>query len=535
LFGVWQSICDSYSSTTDAQAQYQLVKMVVDTALRGNGDTIVGILNEDIQRPYFNGSVKFREASGRGVTPDFTANNYSNANLATLADHLYQFFGAALNCSQRGTNGFPSYAGNTMTAAHSGMNLPSSVFNAFNSMVVASANALGVAVSDQIAIRSLLGSFNRQAFATPAAFGSGTAVMGASGSNRICQDTITCPCATIAGDSNSYVGTQCLPAVITSPSQSICDRYTAAQSSKSSVFPQGLSASSPSDQRLLVRTLVNRAVLGGAVTSVDGNTGSNVAGIVNVGSNAPYFNGSLVNRNDGSADGAKVNFLANNGYNLDLAVLATHLYQFFSAGLGCSLYNNIGNEAYAGRSMNAAHAKMAITSTIFSDFNQQIRLSAQSYGVTSMDQASIMVLLNSFSRQQNADGTQLTNSICNQADCACATGYGLDSGNCVRGTVVQTSTGSTFVPTTTTTASSTGTSSTTGTSSAAGNGSTAGTSSTSTGFSSSSLPSSATPPSSILSSSSAGFNISDFNNAASTASLSFATMLVAAAAMLLKQ
>jgi len=114
--------------------------------------TVNAAVASPILLPYFNGSI--------GNHGDFTG-----ARLPTLFQHLVQFFGGALGCSD-GTIG--NYTGQTLTAAHAGMLINQVAFDTFNGALMGViATAIPKGSADYNTIYALLNSTNSQVCTTP--------------------------------------------------------------------------------------------------------------------------------------------------------------------------------------------------------------------------------------------------------------------------------------------------------------------------------------------------------------------------------
>jgi hypothetical protein len=230
------SICDYYTTAllknNTAANQMTLLTLVVNTAVIGNcksapssacglhspsptdtkpnvGISVPGILAPGTFNgvavnlaPYFTGalastntgglmgaSVNFLD--GGGAAPlllNMPANNTSS-NQYRLLTHLYEYFGALLQCSQQGTTGYPAYNGGaSMYSVHKFMDLSAAEVGYFITQVALSAASFGVAQSDLmgvgVALNSLFG--NRCSPATVIIASQGAQLQ------SICTDS-TCP------------------------------------------------------------------------------------------------------------------------------------------------------------------------------------------------------------------------------------------------------------------------------------------------------------------------------------------------------
>jgi len=145
LFALYQStsICDKYSKALNTTNK-GLVTTVV------NGVVAKVTATGAVTKKYFDGT------KPKGSTNFLDASN--SAALKALVDSLVQFFGGGLGCSD-GT--ITKYTGPSMSKVHQKMGIypEESVF--FNDQVIAVLAGAGVSSADQIAVRGVLNSFNR--------------------------------------------------------------------------------------------------------------------------------------------------------------------------------------------------------------------------------------------------------------------------------------------------------------------------------------------------------------------------------------
>ncbi|KAF4553330.1 Hypothetical protein D9617_7g030570 [Elsinoe fawcettii] len=171
---------------------------------------------------------------------------------------------------------------------------------------------------------------------------------------------------------------------------SICDYYTTA------LFKENTAA----NQLALVTAVVNRAGTGNMTST------PKVTGIVNPGkfngqdiNLGVYFTGALNSTNRGGSSGVSVNFL-DGGMPLRMDsnqyTLFTHLYAYFGSLLMCSNYGMEGYAAYNGKgSQYEVHKFMDLDENEVGYFNEQVGLSAASFGVTDEDVKAVGTALNS--------------------------------------------------------------------------------------------------------------------------------------------
>lgn len=211
----------------------------------------------------------------------------------------------------------------------------------------------------------------------------------------------------------------------------ICDYYTTA------LFKDNTAA----NQYKLVSAVVDRAGTGNK-TSTPPVTGIAAPGTFN---GQPvdisvYFTGALNSTNRGGSSGVSVNFLDDggatpllmgkpaNGTSSNQYTLFTHLYSYFGALLGCSQYGMDGYPAYTGKSSQyEVHKFMDLDEYEVGYFNEQVGLSAASFGVTDDDVKAIGSALNSVFNVRCAPPTTVVpsqgmqlQSICIASSCALA-------------------------------------------------------------------------------------------------------------------
>ncbi|KAF2099944.1 hypothetical protein NA57DRAFT_55876 [Rhizodiscina lignyota] len=182
-----ESICDKYTTAllkeNNATNQLKLITLVVNTAVIGNytkpnvGIKVPGILaaakynNTDVNlAQYFSGALEStNNGSKSGVSVNFLDDggatplqlnkpaNGTSSNQYKLLTHLYEFFGAVLNCSQYGKSGFSSYSGDTsMYEVHKFMALDAFEVGYFIQQVGMSAASFGVSDSDAATVGNTL-------------------------------------------------------------------------------------------------------------------------------------------------------------------------------------------------------------------------------------------------------------------------------------------------------------------------------------------------------------------------------------------
>jgi hemoglobin len=129
------SICNSYSIPTIAD-NVDLVGAVVD-------GTVGKALGSANLKRFFD-----------GTQPPFSTNYTSDpVSFSILRNHLIEFFGAALGCSDR-TIGI--YNGRSLKDAHRGMGVGLASFKEFNNAVVSVMASAGVKLRDQQAVAGVL-------------------------------------------------------------------------------------------------------------------------------------------------------------------------------------------------------------------------------------------------------------------------------------------------------------------------------------------------------------------------------------------
>lgn len=172
-------ICDYYTTAllknNTAENQYTLLTLLVNTAVIGNytqpnvGVMVPGILAKGMYNgtevnllPYFDGML---ESSNRGGSSGVSVNflddggaaplmmnkpsNGTSSNQYKLLTHLYEYFGALLQCSQYGQGAFPAYAGfGSQYQVHKFMDLSIYEVSYFVQQVGLSAASFGVATDD---------------------------------------------------------------------------------------------------------------------------------------------------------------------------------------------------------------------------------------------------------------------------------------------------------------------------------------------------------------------------------------------------
>jgi hypothetical protein len=425
------TICDRTVPTI--ADQQGAVKSIVVSA-------VTTLLGMESQRPFFNGSINYRYAAdpfavpvnvnsrlgtpngaGSIAAPDYTvAGTEQNALIAKLTD----FFGAALGCTAytQAPATPPNWTkvgfNSDMEAIHRGMPISTTIMTEFINAVGGAAAGAGMAQADVTTVAAVLGSFSRGSFTTAGNIPTNAASGLDYAPNKAIQNIAgKSPC--VGDNAFNAVNQQCTAAVSATRAadQTICQYYSGA------LF--GGYANDAVNQYNLVKAVVTRAVLGDATTTPV------VPGLIKAASPTLTFfdgttnsraNGGSVNNDHPTGTGnTSPNYLTNGPA---LNYLVDHLISFFGSALGCKAY---AFPAYTGvTSMKAVHAGMKIDATIFNYFNEQVALSAKSYGVTDADVATVGSVLASFGRATAADGTQNDASICNQDGCPCQTGY---SGN----------------------------------------------------------------------------------------------------------
>ncbi|KAL2069915.1 hypothetical protein VTL71DRAFT_14594 [Oculimacula yallundae] len=186
------SFCDKYTTAlfmnNTAENQLKLLTAVVNTAVIGNysesktGKAVSGILAKGTYNgaevnlaPYFSGALKSSNRGGSsgvavnfldggGATPLMAgmAANSTESNQHRLLTHLYEYFGALLQCSQQGNSVYPAYDGQgSQYNVHKFMNLDPNEVGYFITQVADAAASFGVSADDLapvgMALNSLFG------------------------------------------------------------------------------------------------------------------------------------------------------------------------------------------------------------------------------------------------------------------------------------------------------------------------------------------------------------------------------------------
>jgi len=141
-----RTLCGKYSSAlglSEVQFMITVITNVVKTELKDPS-----IL------PFFNGQV-----------PAGSINFLTNkTQFDRLAGNLVAYFGGALGC----TRNFPAYRGNpSMQQVHARMPITDMIFSNFNNNLQNTAANLGFGMGDQLTLRFLLDSFQKQIVNTP--------------------------------------------------------------------------------------------------------------------------------------------------------------------------------------------------------------------------------------------------------------------------------------------------------------------------------------------------------------------------------
>ncbi|KAF3937835.1 hypothetical protein ABW19_dt0207079 [Dactylella cylindrospora] len=237
VYAQMDSLCDKYTKAlfvnNTAENQYTLLVKLVNTALIGNytegsmvkvtGILVPGVfMGQNVSLlHYFNGglvstnrgspaSVNFIDDGGAiPLAQDKPANGDQSAQYE-LVTHLYQFFGALLQCSTYGSTGFPAYRGDPrMYEVHKFMNLDPMEMGYFIQEVGLSAASFGVEEADIMAVASALdNTFNRRCAAPAAVLPSASPALQA-----ICINTA---CPTASGPVCESYSTAVEPATATS-------------------------------------------------------------------------------------------------------------------------------------------------------------------------------------------------------------------------------------------------------------------------------------------------------------------------------
>ncbi|KAL2826529.1 hypothetical protein BJY01DRAFT_255993 [Aspergillus pseudoustus] len=187
------SICDYYTprilGSDTAANQQLLITLLVNTFVIGNyttpntGHPVAGIAapaeyngTEVALLPYFTGELNSTNTGGEtgssklfldnGAAAPLAMNMSSNGDVNSaqynLLNHIYQYFGHLLGCSQQGGSTFPNYQGRTsMYEVHRYMNLDINQMNFFINQVRDSAISLGIDADDAaVLVDTLNTSFN---------------------------------------------------------------------------------------------------------------------------------------------------------------------------------------------------------------------------------------------------------------------------------------------------------------------------------------------------------------------------------------
>ncbi|KAF3918235.1 hypothetical protein ABW20_dc0110667 [Dactylellina cionopaga] len=224
VFAQMDSICDKYTKAlfknNTAENQYTLLVKLVNTALIGNytagskakvnGILVPGtFMNQNVSLlHYFNGgllstnrgkpsSTNFIDGGGAiPLAQDMPAND-ETSNQYKLVTHLYQFFGALLQCSMYGKTGFAAYGGNpSMYEVHKFMNLGPNEMGYFIQEVALSAASFGVAEADIKAVGAALdNTFNRRCSPQVAVLPSASPALQAICVNSACSSASSPTCA----------------------------------------------------------------------------------------------------------------------------------------------------------------------------------------------------------------------------------------------------------------------------------------------------------------------------------------------------
>jgi hypothetical protein len=175
----------------------------------------------------------------------------------------------------------------------------------------------------------------------------------------------------------------------------------------------------------LVSAVVVRAVFGGSFTVA--NSTYTIDGIIQrpttSGNPNPiyaYFDSSIAFKPNPS------NYTANNFNNAAFTALATHLFSYFGAFLGCIPASNGWNSPVANSDMYGVHRSMGLNQTHMNYFIAAVAGSLLSFGVSSGDVATAGAALQVFERcggfiVGNAGGISSTalNQICSAPGLAC--------------------------------------------------------------------------------------------------------------------
>jgi len=145
------SICNTYSVPCNFNNS-ALVSYVVN-------QTVTQVLATPLSK-FFDGSI-----SGK---TNFLTNS---AAFTSLFNHLVQFFGSALSCSD-GSIG--AYVGQDLKTAHSGLGITSDQFNQFNNILLGVLTAAGVSAADVAAVSGVLNSTSSNVVAGSGSTGGST-------------------------------------------------------------------------------------------------------------------------------------------------------------------------------------------------------------------------------------------------------------------------------------------------------------------------------------------------------------------------
>jgi hypothetical protein len=215
------------------------------------------------------------------------------------------------------------------------------------------------------------------------------------------------------GTSGGNIPDQTPPKAGTPTGATLCDRLTTA-------LGQQVTAAGTANA---LSTYVQKAFYGW----------TNQVGLYNSPITGGYFNGQLQYRYAGdpssiilarafAADGSNLVSPDFNADSVQLNALVNSLTNFFGQKevLDCTA----APATYTGsNNMYAVHQRMNITQGVFSAFNDILVQTAGAYGLTADDAAALLAGLNSFGR----NGATMTNEICTDSKCACATGYDGDA------------------------------------------------------------------------------------------------------------
>jgi len=425
-----RTICEKYAEILN-KTHLELVTILVT-------DQEQQLLADSTQKPFFDGT--------KGPI-DFTSNAIQ---LQRLTTNLITFFGqfAVLGCSD-GT--IDVYAGQTLTAAHTGLPIDDTIFDRFNTLLVGVAASNGVTPPDQLAILGILNSTRSQIVGLgggPTAAPQPTASPAGGGNQRY---NVTCgpPPLRCGGGGGVYTLTQTFPTVglpngdptilckvgdvitfnLVAPLPghplSIVDSAGGTYPGVDARFasPGGFTGPGSIDFTCPASLAANPAryyclvhgpggsmngpiqLIGGSPpTKAPTNAGpptlcEKYAAILNFthkqlitavvsGTEAKLLQDPITRPYfDGTRPTGSVNFPQNAGA---LGVLTTNLITFFGAALGCS-DGTIGS--YAGRPLDVVHRPMGINDTVFNQFNTLLLQVTAGAGVTPQDNAAILTVL----------------------------------------------------------------------------------------------------------------------------------------------